>query len=209
MTVLITLVIPIGGDSGPFNLFSNIDGYVAPFATNISAAALQAGYTSTVVPEGTITIRVKSIGVCTNYIDIQVNVLPTTTTTSSSSTSTTTSTSSTSTSTSTSTTTSTSTSTSTTTSTTTAPPTPEPVYRVRGGIGIVPCSDGFDAFVPVGSGGFVVGDIIQYVRFLDASIIICGEIMATDTQVPDAYIFSLTPVDVCGNPTYCDIPNPG
>jgi hypothetical protein len=102
-----------------------------------------------------------------------------------------------------------STSTSTTTSTTTNPPTPEPVFRVRGGLGIVPCSDGFDAFVAVGSGGFVIGDIVQYVRLLDTSTIICGEIMATDTQVPDAYIFSLTPVDVCGNPTYCDIPNPG
>ena len=80
---------------------------------------------------------------------------------------------------------------------------------MRGGLEVFPCTDGFDAYVPVGSGGFVVGDIIQYVRLLDAGNIICGEIMALDTQVPDAYIFSLTPVDVCGNPTYCNIPNPG
>jgi hypothetical protein len=122
---------------------------------------------------------------------------------------TTTSTSSSSTTTTTSSTTTTTTSSTTTTTTTTAPPTPEPVFRVRGGLGIVPCSDGFDAFVAVGSGGFVIGDIVQYVRLVDTSTIICGEIMALDTQVPDAYIFSLTPVDVCGNPTYCDIPNPG
>jgi hypothetical protein len=93
MTILITLVLPPGGDAGPFNLYSNTDGYVAAFATNISAAALQAGYTALFVPEGTTTIRVTSIGVCTNFVNVQVNVLPTTTTTSSSSTSTTTSTS--------------------------------------------------------------------------------------------------------------------
>lgn len=133
MTTLITLNIPTGGDAGPFNLYSNTNGYTVPFATGISAAALTAGYTSTVVPEGTTIIRVVSTGWCTNYIDITINLIPTTTTTSSSSTSTTTSTSttavptttttsssSTSTSTSTSTTTSTSTSSTTTTTTTIA-----------------------------------------------------------------------------------------
>ena len=92
MTTLITLNIPVGGDAGPFNLYSNTDGYTAPFATGISAAALTAGYTSTVVPNGTTIIRVVSAGVCTNYIDITINLITTTTTTSSSSTSTTTTT---------------------------------------------------------------------------------------------------------------------
>lgn len=92
MTVLITLVLPVGGDAGPFNLYSDTDGYLVPFATNISASALIAGYTATNVPDGTTIIRVKSVGVCTNFVNVQVNVLPTTTTTSSSSTSTTTST---------------------------------------------------------------------------------------------------------------------
>ena len=127
MIALITLVLPIGGDSGPFNLYSNTDGYVNPFETGVSTAALVAGYTSILVPNGTTTIRVKSTGICTNYIDIEINLIPTTTTTSSSSTTststtaapTTTSTSSSSTSTSTSTTTSTS---STTTTTTTLGP---------------------------------------------------------------------------------------
>lgn len=126
MTVLITLVLPIGGDAGPFNLYSNTDGYVTPFATNISASALIAGYIAINVPEGTTVIRVQSVGVCTNFVNVSVNVLPTTTTTSSSSTTststtagpTTTTTSSSSTSTS-STSTSTSTSTSSTTTTTT------------------------------------------------------------------------------------------
>lgn len=94
MTVLITLVLPVGGDAGPFNLYSNIDGYITPFATNISASALIAGYTATNVPDGTTIIKVQSVGVCTNFVNVQVNVLPTTTTTSSSSTSTTTTSSS-------------------------------------------------------------------------------------------------------------------
>jgi hypothetical protein len=92
MTILITLVLPIGGDAGPFNLYSNTDGYTIPFASNISAAALQAGYTALFVPDGTTTVRVQSDGVCTNFINVQVNVLPTTTTTSSTSTTTSTTT---------------------------------------------------------------------------------------------------------------------
>jgi hypothetical protein len=88
MTILITLVLPPGGDAGPFNLYSNIDGYVVPFATNISAAALIAGYTALLVPDGTTTIKVQSIGVCTNFVNAQVNLIPPTTTTTSSSTST-------------------------------------------------------------------------------------------------------------------------
>ena len=116
MTVLITLVIPPGGDVNNFNLYSDATGYSIPFAINISAAVLTAGYTTSAVPNGTTIIRATSTGLCTNYIDINVTLLPpATTTTTSSSTSTTTSTS-----TSTSTTTSTS---STSTTTTTATPT--------------------------------------------------------------------------------------
>ena len=81
MTVLITLT-TAGADTENFNLFSNVDGYVSAFASGISKAALQAGYTSYVVPNGTTTIRVKSNSACTNYIDISL-VEPTTTTTTS------------------------------------------------------------------------------------------------------------------------------
>jgi len=80
MTTIITIVIPIGGDVGPFNLYSNIDGFITPFETNISAAALEAGYTSSLVPNGTTVIRIKSNGVCTNYIDVTINLITTTTT---------------------------------------------------------------------------------------------------------------------------------
>jgi hypothetical protein len=80
MTVLITLTIA-GANTGPFNLYSNVDGFVSPFASGVSKAALLAGYTSTVVPLGTTTIRVVSFGECTNTIDISVITTTTTTTT--------------------------------------------------------------------------------------------------------------------------------
>lgn len=80
MTTLITLVIPVGGDAGPFNLYSNIDGFITPFETNISALVLEAGYTSSLVPNGTTVIRVKSISPCDNYIDLTINLITTTTT---------------------------------------------------------------------------------------------------------------------------------
>jgi len=81
MTVLITLT-TAGADSGPFDLYSDTDGYVSAFETGVSKAALVAGYSSNLVPNGTTTIRVKSTGVCTNYIDIIVVTTTTTTTTS-------------------------------------------------------------------------------------------------------------------------------
>jgi hypothetical protein len=87
MIIVTTLVIPPGGDAGPFNLYSDSDGYTVPFATNVSAAALQAGYSST-VPNDATTIRVMSTGLCTNFINLNINLIPPTTTTTSSSTST-------------------------------------------------------------------------------------------------------------------------
>jgi hypothetical protein len=80
MTALITLT-TAGTDSGPFNLYSDADGYVTAFATSISKSALLAGYTSTVVPNGSTIIRIKSTGVCTNYIDVTLGGITTTTTT--------------------------------------------------------------------------------------------------------------------------------
>lgn len=113
-TVLITLT-TAGTDTGPFDLYSNVDGFTTPFENNVSKASLQAGYTSVVVPDGATTIRVQSDNVtCDNFIDLTI---VTTTTTTSSTTTTTSSTTTTTTSSTTTTTTSTS---STTTTTTTA-----------------------------------------------------------------------------------------
>ena len=79
MTVLITLT-TAGTDSGPFNLYSNTDGFAAAFESGVSKAALLAGYSSALVPDYTTTIRVKSNGVCVNYVDILLGSTTSTTT---------------------------------------------------------------------------------------------------------------------------------
>jgi len=90
MTVLITLTLA-GSDTGPFNLYSNANGYTTAFETGVSRAALVAGYTSILVPDGTTEILVRSTGVCQRDLYLSVAGAPatTTTTTSTSSTSTT------------------------------------------------------------------------------------------------------------------------
>jgi hypothetical protein len=89
MTVLITLTIA-GTDSGPFNLFTNLDAYTSAFETNVPKASLLAGYSSALVPDYATIIRIRSVGDCTNFIDIPL--YGTTTSTSSTSSTTTTST---------------------------------------------------------------------------------------------------------------------
>lgn len=89
MTVLITLT-SAGLDSGPFNLYSNVNAYGLPFQTGVSKASLLAGLSSSLVPDGTTIVRIKSDGACTNYIDVTVSGFTTTTTSTSSTTTTTT-----------------------------------------------------------------------------------------------------------------------
>lgn len=81
MTVVITLT-TAATDTGPFDLYSNLDGYVTPFAIGVSKGSLLGGYTSTVCPDYTITVRCKSAGDCVNYVDIVLTNAITTTTTS-------------------------------------------------------------------------------------------------------------------------------
>jgi hypothetical protein len=88
MTVLVTLTLA-GTDVGPFNLYSNVDGYTTAIASGVSRAALVAGYNLLNVPDNASVIRVQSTGTCTNFLDILLSGVTTTTT---SSTSTTTST---------------------------------------------------------------------------------------------------------------------
>jgi len=93
MIVVITLT-TAGSDTGPFNLYSDVDGYTSAFETGVSKAALLAGYTSTLVPNGTTIIRVMSNNppLCTNYIDVPVLSCDSTTTTTTTETPTTTTT---------------------------------------------------------------------------------------------------------------------
>jgi hypothetical protein len=80
MTVLITLTLA-GANVGPFNLYSNVDGFTTAFELGVSKAALLSGYSSSLVPDYTTTIRLVSTGECTNYFDILIDLFPTTTTT--------------------------------------------------------------------------------------------------------------------------------
>ena len=81
MTVFITLS-TAGGNTGPFNLYSNIDGYTTAFESGVDKTSLLAGYASSLVPDYTTTVRVLSTGECTNYIDLLFSHTTTTTTTS-------------------------------------------------------------------------------------------------------------------------------
>lgn len=79
-SVLITLT-SAGTGTGPFDLYSNVNGYSSPFEIGISKTALTSGYTSANVPNGTTIIRVKSASAqCTNSVDISVTGITTTTT---------------------------------------------------------------------------------------------------------------------------------
>jgi hypothetical protein len=81
MTVFITLT-TAGTDSGPFNLYSDWDGFVIPFAVGVSKIDLEAGYSASSVPDFTSVVRVLSTAqYCINYVDITLGFPPTTTTT--------------------------------------------------------------------------------------------------------------------------------
>jgi hypothetical protein len=86
MTVTITLTLA-GSDTGPFNLYSNLDGYTTAFQTNIAKSTLVAGLTTSLVPDNTTTVLVKSTGACNRslYLNIAGAPIPSTTTTSSTS----------------------------------------------------------------------------------------------------------------------------
>lgn len=75
MTVTITLTLASAG-TGPFDLYSDVDGFLVPFETNVPKASLLAGYTTSLVPEGTMVIGVQSMGICQTYIEIPIGDLP-------------------------------------------------------------------------------------------------------------------------------------
>jgi hypothetical protein len=86
MTTLITLTLA-GSDTGPFSIYSNVDGFTTPTVTGISRATLLAGYTAT-VPDNTTQVLVKSTGACLRNLYLTVSGAPTPTTTTTSSTTT-------------------------------------------------------------------------------------------------------------------------
>ena len=80
MTILITLT-TVGIDCSTFDIYSNVDGFLSAFETDIPKGSLSAGFSSANVPDGTTIIRVKAKGLCSNYIDINLSAMTTTTTT--------------------------------------------------------------------------------------------------------------------------------
>jgi len=81
--VIVTITLTYAGpDTGPFNLYSDVDGFISAFETGVSKAALLAGYTTSLVPNGTTIIRVMSASeLCTDFTDIVIGGECTTTTT--------------------------------------------------------------------------------------------------------------------------------
>ena len=71
ISAIITLT-SAGSDTGPFNLYSNIDGYTTAFESSILRSNLISGFTTNSIPNNTSIVRLKSMGVCTNYIDLNL-----------------------------------------------------------------------------------------------------------------------------------------
>jgi hypothetical protein len=81
-------IVNIGVNAGPFDLYSDVDSFTAPFETGISKNQMEIGYVSNIAPDNSTIIRVQSTGDCDNYLDIPIAAQPTTTTTTSTTTTT-------------------------------------------------------------------------------------------------------------------------
>jgi hypothetical protein len=62
-----------GTDTGPFDLYSDQDSFLAPFESAVSKASLLTGFLSSSVPDLTVVCRVQSTGLCTNYVDMPID----------------------------------------------------------------------------------------------------------------------------------------
>lgn len=71
MKLYILLTTP-STDAGPFNIYSNVDGFLSPFALNISKTTLLEGYVTT-APDETTTIRIVSSGNCSSVYNFQIS----------------------------------------------------------------------------------------------------------------------------------------
>ena len=72
MYAVITITNP-GAEIGPFNLYSDADGYISAFETDVSLSDLLAGFATDQVPVGTTQIRVQSNNVfCSNFVPIGI-----------------------------------------------------------------------------------------------------------------------------------------
>ena len=81
MNLLITLT-TAGLNSGPFNLYSDADGYTVAFASNVPKQDLLDGYTANGVDDDTTLVRIQSNNtLCDTYINLYITAPTTSTTT--------------------------------------------------------------------------------------------------------------------------------
>ena len=68
----------VGNDvTGPFDLFSNVDGFLNAFANDVTLSELSSGYPTNAVPENTSIIRVfDKTGVCLSSVDTPITIEP-------------------------------------------------------------------------------------------------------------------------------------
>lgn len=75
------ITITAGADTGPFNLYSDVDGFISPFEILIPKASLEAGYFTNLIPDGTTAVKIVSDNKnCRTYVFV-IGETPTTTTT--------------------------------------------------------------------------------------------------------------------------------
>ena len=69
MYIYITIT-KAGADTGPFNLYSDVDGYISAFETNVSKIDLEAGYATDLAPDNTTIVKIQNMNnICYNYVD--------------------------------------------------------------------------------------------------------------------------------------------
>ena len=60
----------VGSDAGPFNLFSQVNGFTESFETGITSLQLLVGFVSYNVPAGTTVVRIQSSNDdCNSFVD--------------------------------------------------------------------------------------------------------------------------------------------
>lgn len=70
MYVFITIS-NVGADAGPFDLYSDLDGYISAFEVGVPKASLEAGYASSLVPNGTTQVKIQSVNeLCNNFVNV-------------------------------------------------------------------------------------------------------------------------------------------
>lgn len=64
----------VGGDAGPFDLYSNVDSYLSAFAEDVPVATLEAG-ASFEAPDGTTIVKIQSANsLCFNFVNVGISV---------------------------------------------------------------------------------------------------------------------------------------